>query len=280
MRGYHGTGGTGRTGAGRSGHRRDVCSRCEPAWRGRAVRSPPKHRFRRHSVLMPCRFPPRRAKVKHARTVRWSGFTMSRNCHCEARSRRSNLLPDEPSYGRQAGDCFGAARLAMTGCSHFILISNLPLLLCAVRRSRWSPGFSEPLGCLAIGVMHRLSPRASSDCGRECYRCRAGQAIFPQLVEASKDSTRISLRRSLSHGLHGVLNYTTSNVYGTALIYCSPANATALRHAGLDRSLPRSTSATRLANSTRGPKARDAARCICVHLRFRLLALLERHDGS
>ncbi len=31
--------------------------------------------------------------------------------------RRSNPLPDEPSYARQAGDCFGAARLAMTGCS-------------------------------------------------------------------------------------------------------------------------------------------------------------------
>jgi hypothetical protein len=31
--------------------------------------------------------------------------------------RRSNLLPDERSCARQAGDCFGAARLAMTGCS-------------------------------------------------------------------------------------------------------------------------------------------------------------------
>ena len=29
--------------------------------------------------------------------------------------RRSNLLPDEPSYARQAGDCFVAPRLAMTG---------------------------------------------------------------------------------------------------------------------------------------------------------------------
>ena len=31
--------------------------------------------------------------------------------------RRSNLLPDECKSARQAGDCFGAARLAMTGCS-------------------------------------------------------------------------------------------------------------------------------------------------------------------
>jgi hypothetical protein len=227
---------------------------------------------------MPCRFPPRRAKVKHARTVRWSGFTMSRNCHCEARSRRSNLLPDEPSYGRQAGDCCGAARLAMTGCSHFILISNLPLLLCAVRRSRWSPGFSEPLGCLAIGVMHRLSPRASSDCGRECYRCRAGQAVFPQLVEASKDSTRISLRRSLSHGFARNSYYTTGNIIGTVLIYCPPANVTAPRN-GRARSIARCRRpGLRIRQGI--PKALVAARCICVHLRFRLLALLERHDGS
>jgi hypothetical protein len=32
--------------------------------------------------------------------------------------RRSNLLPDEPSYAHQAGDCFGAARLAMTVSTH------------------------------------------------------------------------------------------------------------------------------------------------------------------
>ena len=31
--------------------------------------------------------------------------------------RRSNPLPDERTSARQAGDCFGAARLAMTGCS-------------------------------------------------------------------------------------------------------------------------------------------------------------------
>ncbi len=31
--------------------------------------------------------------------------------------RRSNLLPDERTTARQAGDCFGARRLAMTGCS-------------------------------------------------------------------------------------------------------------------------------------------------------------------
>jgi hypothetical protein len=29
--------------------------------------------------------------------------------------RRSNLLPDERRNARQAGDCFGAVRLAMTG---------------------------------------------------------------------------------------------------------------------------------------------------------------------
>ncbi len=31
-------------------------------------------------------------------------------CHCEARQRRSNPLPDERSSARQAGDCFGAVR--------------------------------------------------------------------------------------------------------------------------------------------------------------------------
>ena len=31
------------------------------------------------------------------------------------RSRRSNLLPDERTSARQAGDCFVASRLAMTG---------------------------------------------------------------------------------------------------------------------------------------------------------------------
>ena len=31
--------------------------------------------------------------------------------------RRSNPPRDEPCYARQAGDCFGAPRLAMTGCS-------------------------------------------------------------------------------------------------------------------------------------------------------------------
>jgi hypothetical protein len=30
---------------------------------------------------------------------------------------RSNPLPDKPAVVRQAGDCFGAARLAMTAAS-------------------------------------------------------------------------------------------------------------------------------------------------------------------
>jgi hypothetical protein len=38
--------------------------------------------------------------------------------------RRSNPLPDEPSYARQAGVCFGAARLAMTGLAGLIPVSG------------------------------------------------------------------------------------------------------------------------------------------------------------
>ncbi len=41
------------------------------------------------------------------------------SCHCEARSAEANPRPDEPWYACQAGDCFGASRLAMTGLAGF-----------------------------------------------------------------------------------------------------------------------------------------------------------------
>ena len=45
-----------------------------------------------------------------------SSFTLTGNgCHyvsLRGAQRRSNPLPDEPRNARQAGDCFGAARLA------------------------------------------------------------------------------------------------------------------------------------------------------------------------
>ncbi len=40
------------------------------------------------------------------------------NLSLRGTQRRSNLLPDERNSARQAGDCFGAARLAMTGFTH------------------------------------------------------------------------------------------------------------------------------------------------------------------
>ncbi len=43
---------------------------------------------------------------------------LSNNLSLRGAERRSNLLPDEPRYARQAGDCFGAARLAMTTSTH------------------------------------------------------------------------------------------------------------------------------------------------------------------
>jgi len=39
------------------------------------------------------------------------------NLSLRGAKRRSNLLPDEPMYARQAGDCFGASHLAMTGAA-------------------------------------------------------------------------------------------------------------------------------------------------------------------
>jgi hypothetical protein len=42
---------------------------------------------------------------------------MSGDCHRQVRGAETILLPDEPRDARQAGDCFGAARLAMTGGS-------------------------------------------------------------------------------------------------------------------------------------------------------------------
>ena len=41
------------------------------------------------------------------------------DCHCEARSAEAIPCPDERTSARQAGDCFGAARLAMTGVAGF-----------------------------------------------------------------------------------------------------------------------------------------------------------------
>jgi hypothetical protein len=40
------------------------------------------------------------------------------NLSLRGAERRSNPLPDEPRYARQAGDCFDAARLAMTVSTH------------------------------------------------------------------------------------------------------------------------------------------------------------------
>ncbi len=49
--------------------------------------------------------------------TRLERFHREWNLSLRGAQRRSNPLPDEPSYARQAGDCFGAARLAMTGCA-------------------------------------------------------------------------------------------------------------------------------------------------------------------
>ena len=69
--------------------------------------------------------------------------------------RRSNLLPDEPRYARQAGDCFGAARLAMTVSTHGDSALVVRQGACCTRRQPDHPRLRAS----------RLRPRIKSEAG-------------------------------------------------------------------------------------------------------------------
>jgi hypothetical protein len=60
-----------------------------------------------------------RTKEIMAANLRWHIFTVSgiagNNLSLRGAQRRSNPLPDERTPARQAGDCFVASLLAMTG---------------------------------------------------------------------------------------------------------------------------------------------------------------------
>ena len=78
--------------------------------------------------------------------------------------RRSNLLPDEPRYVRQAGDCFGAARLAMTGLAGFSTYrQNAPLIPAqAEAHAPWVPacrGMTRYKLQIEAALATRLPPR-------------------------------------------------------------------------------------------------------------------------
>jgi hypothetical protein len=59
-------------------------------------------------------------------------FHRARKLSLRGAQRRSNLLPDERTSARQAGDCFGAARLAMTGLIHDRVGPAMPLTVKAL----------------------------------------------------------------------------------------------------------------------------------------------------
>jgi len=93
-----------------------------------------------------------------------SFFTVSGNAQpnlsLRGAKRRSNLLPDEPRYARQAGDCFVAARLAMTGLFRRCTLLLLPLL----RRARGSTAGHAGYGVTLLRPALLLRCRMGEPC--------------------------------------------------------------------------------------------------------------------
>ena len=104
-----GAGGLGEAEASQIAWRRD-----HGAGLGIPAKAPPKRGTTRHRFRFCVKFT---GMMETDKQDRFERFHRAWKLSLRGAERRSNLLPDERTSARQAGDCFAAPRLAMTGCS-------------------------------------------------------------------------------------------------------------------------------------------------------------------